>query len=101
MSQMGQIMGSVQGTIKGTSTSLVLFLVKVFSGSIVGLTMALIGEEMIDYGTLSFVFVMVLFTGAVVRISKKWSYLGVFVFDLVCVLLALLLRMYILVAPGL
>lgn len=101
MGQMGELVGSVQEKIKGSSSSLLLFFIKLVSGSLVGLTFALIGEEMIDYGTLSFVFVFVLFTGVVMKLAKKWSYVGIFVFDLICVLVALLLRMYILMAPNL
>ena len=97
---LGQLAGGLQNKVKGSSSSIVLFIFKLMSGAIFGLTFALVGEELVGYGTFSFVFILVLFNGVFFRIAKGWSYIGVFVFDLVCVLVGLLLRMYIVIAPG-
>lgn len=62
--------------------------------------MALIGKELIQYGTFSFVLVIVVVTLTLLRIFKYWNWGKLLVFDLICILVALLLRMYILIAPG-
>lgn len=65
-----------------------------------GLTVALIGEEIIGYRIFSFLLVVFVMTGVVVRVSKKWNWIGLLIFDLICILIGLVLRMYILIAPG-
>ena len=97
---MRELLGELQYRLKSTSTSLALIAFKAFSGALLGLTLALIFEEIIKYGTFSFVFVMVATCGAFLRVSRRWGFVGVAVFDLICILIGLLLRMYILVAPG-
>lgn len=97
---MGQMFEDIQYKLKTSSSSLMLFFFKLVSGLALGLTVALIGQEIINYGNFSFTFVIVATTGAFFRVSKKWQFVGVAVFDLICVLIGLLLRMYILVAPG-
>ncbi|MGE0762878.1 MAG: hypothetical protein AB7N80_06340 [Bdellovibrionales bacterium] len=97
---MGQMLEDLQYRLKTSSSSLALIFFKMISGVALGLTVALIGQEIIDYGNFAFIFVIVATTGAFFRVAKKWQFIGVAVFDLICVLIGLLLRMYILVAPG-
>ena len=73
---------------------------KIATGLFVGLTLALIGDQIIDYGAFSFTLVLVVTAGAITKISAKWPWAQVFVFNLICVLIGLVLRMYILIAPG-
>jgi len=89
----------------GTSTklgvqSLFLMLCKIISGLILGLTFGLIGQQVFMYGSLLFGFVILTVTGAFYKISKSWGSIGLLIFDLLCVLAALLIRMYVVVAPG-
>lgn len=77
-----------------------LWLFKLFSGILIGLTLALIGVEILQYGVFSFVLIVVVVTASLLRIAKSWSWTHVFIFNLICVLLGLLLRMYILIAPN-
>ncbi len=79
---------------------LLLILCKIISGLILGLTFALIGEQIFQYGPLLFSFVIITVTGAFYRISKSWGSIGLLIFDLLCILAALLIRMYVVVAPG-
>lgn len=73
---------------------------RLVSGIVLGLTFALIGDQILDYGTLAFLFVIVAVSTAFMKISRGWRVVGVLVFDLVCVLVGMLLRLYILIAPG-
>ena len=97
---MGQLIDSVQIRIKQTSTGLFALFLRVATGLFVGLCFALIGQELVSYGSLTFWIVLVLWAGVFLGISKKWKPLGVIIFNLVFVLVGLLLRMYILIAPG-
>lgn len=97
---MGQMLENIQYRLKTSSSGLALFFFKLISGLALGLTVALIGQVLINYGNFSFIFVIVATTAAFIRVAKRWQFVGVAVFDLICVLLGLLLRMYILVAPG-
>lgn len=97
---MAQMMENFQARIKSSSNGFFLFLVRIVSGLILGLTAALIGQEIFAYSSLLFTFVIFVITGLFLRKSRKWGWVGVFAFDLICALIALLLRMYILVAPG-
>jgi hypothetical protein len=90
----------MHGTIKESSRSLGLLFVKVLTGMLLGVTFALIFRQLLDIGSFMFTAVIVIFIGAFVRMSAKWKFSGVLLFDLFCVMTAMLLRMYILIAPG-
>jgi hypothetical protein len=97
---MSQFMENLQYKLKTSSSSLALTGLRLCFGAFLGLTLALIGERLAGYGSLSFTFVIVISTMVFMRISKAWSPVAVLVFSLICVLIGLLLRMYILLAPG-
>jgi hypothetical protein len=97
---MGQFIEDLQYKIKTSSSSIALVFVKLFVGLILGLTFALIGQQMINYGDLCFLLVTIVVLSAFLRIARAWRWSGVFVFTLVCVLMGLLLKMYIMIAPG-
>ena len=97
---MAQMIENLQVKFRNTSTNLFLFLLRLVSGIILGLTFSLIGQQAFAYGNVLFTFVIVLSTAVLLRISRDWSMAGVFLFDLFFVLIALILRMYIVVAPG-
>lgn len=97
---MAQLVEIFQQKIRSSSSGFVLGLLRLGSGAILGLTFALVGDEIVKYGVLSFLFVIVSVTYAFMKLSKSWRIGGVLVFDLVCVLMGMLLRLYILMAPG-
>jgi hypothetical protein len=97
---MGQFIENIQYRLKTTSSSLGLITTKQFVGFVLGLFFALIGQEMTGYGTFSFLLVVVTTMAVFYRVSLPWKFSALVVFALICVLIALLLRMYILVAPG-
>ena len=90
----------MHGTIKESSRSFGLLALKIISGLFMGLTFALIFKQLMDVGHFMFTAIIIIFIGAFVKMSSKWKYTGVLLFNLFCVMTAMLLRMYILVAPG-
>src|SRR5450631_2459840 len=91
---------NMQGKLKDSGRSIGIIALKIFSGMMVGLTFALIFRQLMDIGNFLFLFVIVVFIGAFLKLSQKWKYTGVLLFNLFCIMTALLLRMYILIAPG-
>jgi hypothetical protein len=97
---MAQLVENVQQTLKKTSSSAALITLKVLTGLVLGLTLTLIFQEIFQYGNLLFMFVIVVFTGGFIRLSRSWDWKTLLTFNLICVLVGLLLRLYVLVAPG-
>lgn len=97
---MGEMLENLQYKLKSSSSSLALWMLKLVTGLGLGLTFSLIFSEVFHYGQLAFTFVIVTLTAAFLRVSKSWQFMGIAMFDLICILIGLLLRMYILVAPG-
>ncbi len=97
--KMGQIAGQVQDGVKNTSVSIFGIVLKLLTAFLVALTFSLIGQEMMAYGTFSFVFIFVVVSALIFKLISKWSVGSVLLFDLFIVLVALLLRLYIQVAP--
>lgn len=96
----GEMADNMQRSIKLSTTKILLWMLKFATGLIVGLTLSLIGQTLLDYKVFGFVFGIVVVTAVFLKVSSKWSFAQVFVFDVFCILVALLLRMYVLVAPG-
>ena len=97
---MAGLISNAQERFKTSTNALALVSAKAFTGLFLGLTLALIGDQIIDYGWISFMLVLIVATGALMRISRAWTWTHLMIFDLICVLIGLLLRMYILIAPG-
>ncbi len=77
-----------------------LFSCKIISGLTLGLTFSLIGQQVFQYGPLLFIFVILTMTSIFYKVSKSWNSIGLLIFDLLAILSALLIRMYVVVAPG-
>ncbi|MCB0390785.1 MAG: hypothetical protein KDD58_05835 [Bdellovibrionales bacterium] len=97
---MAHVIENIQLKLKNSSHGILLFTFKLLSGLLLGLTIALIGQEIFAYSTFLFAFVITVITGLFLRKARRWGWVAILVFDLICALVALLLRMYILIAPG-
>ena len=97
---MSQLAMKIQNQLKETTESLSVYVLKIISGLMLGLTLTLIFQEIIGFESLSFILMSCSILLSFLRVVKSWSAISVLVFDLICILIALLLRMYILMAPG-
>jgi hypothetical protein len=95
-----EYVGGIQDRVKTSSSTIGLWVAKVFVSLFLGLTLALIGDEVLQYGWFSFILMLVTFTAVLIRVMRAWTWGYVAIFTLICVLIGLLLRMYILIAPG-
>jgi len=78
-----------------------LWFVKWLSGFLVGFVISCFGMAVWGYGIFSFVFVVVAIQAMFWKLFHHSSLLTILIVDAVMVFLALLVRFYILVAPGL
>jgi hypothetical protein len=93
-------MGSrTEEKIKTTFIDLLLISLRGISGFFLGLTIALIGQELVQFGSFSLVFLTIVVMGIFLRISTGWLFTKILVFDLICILVIQLFKMYILIAP--
>jgi cell shape-determining protein MreD len=97
---MTSLINNVQDRFKTSSNALALLAFRLLSGVVLGLTLSLIGQEIIGYEMISFTLITLIVVTMFVRITKSWTWTHIFIFDLICILIGLLLRMYILIAPG-
>ena len=101
---MDGFVGRTQERLVGGFNGMLTLFVKLATGFTLGLTFGLVILELFGYrageGNLALIFSMLVVWGLFWRVSRRWSLTGVLVFDLICVLLGLLLRLYVVVAPN-
>lgn len=91
--------GNFQLGAKNASFTLGQRLLRLFSGLFIGMVLSLIIQEFAQSGTLMLVFFTVLFTAIIYRLLRPLKIFQIFIFDVICILIATLLRMYIIIAP--
>lgn len=97
---MGQTLNKVQFQIKKSSTDLGTYIFRVLTGGWIGMIFAHFFQMIFKFENFLFLFVIVLMTGVIVRITKGWGLFSVIILNLFCVLIGVLLHMYIKIAPG-
>ena len=97
---MSNVINKVQFQVKKTSSDMGTYIFRVLTGGWIGLVVAHFFQMIFEFQNFLFFFVIVLMTGAVVRITKGWGYIPIMILNLVCILTGALLQMYIKMAPG-
>lgn len=72
---------------------------RLVTGFFLGLVISLIFQEVLGYQTLLLVFLTLIMMALIFKILSKYSLLQIIVFDLICILVLTLLKMYVLIAP--
>ena len=90
---------NIQQGAKNSSVTATQKTLRLLSGLFVALILSLIIQEMMQSGTLTFLFFTVLFTSLVYTFLGRLSILQILIFDLICVLIIMLMKLYIMVAP--
>lgn len=91
--------GKMKESMKSAGTGLVALTLRLLTGFFLGLTLAFIGQEIIQYGLISLLFITAVVLGSFLKISSSWTISKILVFDLICILVGQVLKMYILLAP--
>ncbi len=101
---MSEFVNRVHGGIKKSTEELITFAVKFISGSVMALAISLVVQELlgkpVNEVNLSFLFVFFVVLLSFIKIAKKWTITSVLIFDLIFVLVGMVLRLYIMTAPG-
>lgn len=90
---------NLQQGARNSSVTLSQKLLRLISGLFVALILSLIIQEMMQSGTLMLVFFILLLTSVVYLFLARFNILQILIFDLICVLIVSLMRLYIMVAP--
>lgn len=90
---------SVENGVKETSVSLFFSSLKLISAFVISITLGLIFQIFIGYGNLALTFFTLTMMGVFLKIFSSWSMTKLLVFDLICILIAQILKMYIMLAP--
>lgn len=72
---------------------------RLLTGFFLGVVLSLIIQEITQSGILMLVFFTTLFTVIVYKLLRTMSVFQIFVFNVICILAATALRMYIMIAP--
>jgi F0F1-type ATP synthase assembly protein I len=91
--------GNMQHGAKNASLSLLQRSLRILSGFFIGVVLALITQEFTQNGTLVLVFLTIMFMLVVYKILRSLSIWQIIIFDVICILVANTLRMYIMMAP--
>jgi len=97
--QVSSMAQGAQAKAKTSAQSFMQISFRLVTGFFLGLTLALIGQELTGYGSFSLIFLNLVVLGLFFRISQNWTMIKILVFDLVCLLVIQILKMYILIAP--
>ena len=97
--KMGNLVNNVEDGIKTTTFNLLHVSIRIISAVIISSTLALIFQELIGFGTFSLLFLTLTISGVFYKIFSTWVLSKILVFDLIFILVAQLLKMYILLAP--
>jgi len=90
---------NVQTGAKNATHSLTHILLRLISGFFIGLVLSLIVQELSHSGNFMLLFLTIVFTAAIYKSLARLSIINILIFDLICVLIGTVLRMYILIAP--
>lgn len=90
---------NIQEVTTRTSISLSQRILRLISGFFIGLVLALITQELSQSGLLMMLFLTTVFMLIIYKLLSKLFIFQILIFDLVCILIAALIRMYILIAP--
>ena len=93
------VASSMQQGTKNLSVSLAQRALRLVTGFFIGAVLALIIREFTQSGVLMQVFFTTLFMVIVYKLLRAMSMFQIFVFNVICILVATALRMYIMIAP--
>ena len=97
---MGEMISKMQFQVKKRSNDFGTYIFRVFTGGWIGMVFAHLFQMIFAFENLLFLFIIVLVTGVVVRLTKGWGFFAVVLLNLFCILAGALLQMYVKVAPG-
>jgi hypothetical protein len=96
---MSQFADRIKENARESLSHILVFIVRLFMGTIVGLTIALTAQNMTEMSHLVFVFVVMLTAALMLRLTRNWGLLSVVILMLVLSVVGVLLKLYIHTSP--
>lgn len=93
------VAGNIQQGTKKISITLAQRALRLVSGFFIGMVFAIMIQEFTQSGTLMLLFFTTLFMMIIYKLLRPYSVFQIFIFDVICILVAVSLRMYIMIAP--
>lgn len=97
---MSEMIYRFQLQTKKASVDFATYVFRVITGGWISLIFAHFFQYIFGFENFLFFMVMVMFTAAIVRISKGWGPISIVIFNLFCVLVLVLIQLYLKTAPG-
>ena len=97
--KLNTITSDIKMGTKNVTHSLTHIIFRLVSGFFLGLVLALIVQEITQSGTMTLIFLTTVLTASVYKALSQLSLPQILIFDLICVLIATVLNMYIQIAP--
>lgn len=98
---MSEFVSNVQERFKSTASVWFLLLLRLMTGFMVGLTLALAGQVIFQYGEISFIMIILACVALSLKLMSQMNLVQILVTDLILVLVGLLLKLYIHMGPNL
>jgi hypothetical protein len=92
---MSQFADRLKENAKESMSHSLVFFVRLITGTILGLTIALTAQNMTQMSHLVFVFIVMLTAALLLRVTRHWGLLPVMILMLVLSLVGVLLKLYI------
>jgi F0F1-type ATP synthase assembly protein I len=93
------VASNMQQSTKNASITFSQRVLRLISGFFVGIVLSLIIQEFTQSGTLMLFFFTTLFMLIIYKLLRQLSLFQIFIFDVICILIATSLRLYIMIAP--
>lgn len=97
--KMNNVGNKIQTSVSSGLFQLTYNVLQIISGFVLGLTLALVAQEIMQFGNFALWFITLTVIGLFWKFTSEWNFVKLLIFDLICVLIGLSLKMYILVAP--
>ena len=85
----------IKDSVRGTTKQLTIFLVRLFTGALLGLSFALTAQSFSSISIFLFMFIVIITIGIVLRVTRYWSLAAAVILLLVLILIGVLLKLYI------
>lgn len=90
---------NMKTSAQATGVNFTTLFLRFMTGLVLGYVLGLIAQELMGFGGLGILLFVVVTTAVFIKISSGWSLLKVFLFDVFCILVLQILKMYIMLAP--
>ncbi len=97
---MGEMISKMNLQVRKKSSDFGTYVFRVLTGGWIGMVFAHLFQMIFEFENFLFLFVIVLMTGAIVRVTRGWGFFGIVLLNLFCILVGTLLQLYVQVAPG-